>query len=42
MLVRPLSPPLSRSVGLVRPRNKESTEAIELVSAALLKSQQRR
>jgi len=42
MLVRPLSPPLSRSVGMVRPRNKGSTEAIELVSAALLKSQQRR
>jgi DNA-binding transcriptional LysR family regulator len=36
MLVRPLSPRVSREVGLVRLRGKRGTEGMELVSAALL------
>src|SRR5262245_53346961 len=36
MLVRPLSPRVSRGVGLVRLRGKRSTEGMELVFAALL------
>jgi DNA-binding transcriptional LysR family regulator len=36
MLVRSLSPRVSREVGLVRLRGKRGTEGIELVSAALL------
>jgi DNA-binding transcriptional LysR family regulator len=36
MLVRPLTPSMSRPVGLVRLREKRKTEGMELVSAALL------
>jgi len=36
MLVRPLSPRVSRGMGLVRLRGKRGTEGMELVSAALL------
>jgi hypothetical protein len=36
MLVRPLSPRVSRGVGLVRLRGKRGTEGMELVFAALL------
>src|SRR5262245_27816805 len=36
MLVRPLTPRVSRRVGLVRLRGKRSTDGMELVSAALL------
>jgi DNA-binding transcriptional LysR family regulator len=36
MLVRPLSPRVSRRVGLTRLRGKHSTDGMELVFAALL------
>jgi DNA-binding transcriptional LysR family regulator len=41
MLVRPLSPRVSRGVGLVRLRGKRGTEGMELVFAALLALRQR-
>jgi DNA-binding transcriptional LysR family regulator len=41
MLVRPLSPRVSRRVGLVRLRGKRGTEGMELVFAALLALRQR-
>jgi DNA-binding transcriptional LysR family regulator len=41
-LVRPLSAPPRRQVGLIRLRGKRSTEGIDLVWAALLKLQRRR
>jgi DNA-binding transcriptional LysR family regulator len=38
ILVRPLTPRVSRRVGFVRVRRKRSTDGMELVSAALLSS----
>jgi DNA-binding transcriptional LysR family regulator len=42
VLVRPLSPRAGRRVGLVRLRGKQSTDGLELVSAALLALRRRR